>query len=85
MKLFLTYTTADAAKQTGIVQFFNAAANMADDDEFTEMNARYEGKSVVVTITGDNETIFDRSVESGGEGLPTEPETSMSTDDGSNF
>lgn len=73
MKTFLTYSTADAAKQTGIVQLVNAAGNSADMDGFDEVKARYEGKSIVVTVKGDTEKLFEESTEAATEvGTPTE-------------
>ena len=63
VKAFLTYSTADAAKQTGIVQLVNAASASADTDGDVAFKARYRGRSVVVTVTGDTEAIIDESAE----------------------
>ncbi|MEF8873004.1 MAG: hypothetical protein V5A41_15380 [Haloarculaceae archaeon] len=65
MKAFLTYTNPDAAEQTGIVQLVNAASASADTDEFSELDARYQGRSIVVRATADTETLFEESTQAG--------------------
>ena len=61
MRAFLTYNTASDAEQTGIVQLVNAASAEVGDDAEIEFDARYQGRSVVVRVTGDTETILDQS------------------------
>jgi hypothetical protein len=61
MRAFFTYNTRSDAEQTGIVQLVNAASAEVDDDADVEFDARYQGRSVVVRITGDTETIFEQS------------------------
>ena len=61
MRAFFTYNTRSDAEQTGIVQLVNAASAEVDGDADVEFDARYQGRSVVVRITGDTETIFEQS------------------------
>jgi len=70
-KTFLTYTTEDAARQTGIVQIVNAATSEAEGDGIEEASARYEGRNVVVTITADNETVFETDADEVTSGVET--------------
>ena len=62
LKAFLNYSTADDAKQTGIVQLINAAGATADSDA-AEFDARYQGRGVVVRIRGETEQIISESRE----------------------
>lgn len=63
VRAFLTYNTVSDAEQTGIVQLVNAASAEVGDDAEIEFDARYQGRNVVVRVTGDTETILDQSQE----------------------
>lgn len=63
MKMFLTYSTPSDAEATGIVQLVNAASASADSDGVSEFDARYQGKSVVVRIRAETETLFEESTQ----------------------
>jgi hypothetical protein len=61
VRAFLTYNTVSDAEQTGIVQLVNAASAEVGEDADIEFDARYQGRNVVVRVTGDTETILDQS------------------------
>lgn len=60
VRLFLTYTSGDDARQTGIVQLANAASATAEEED-VDVTARYEGPNVVIEAEGDTESVFELS------------------------
>lgn len=64
VRAFLTYDDEHTARQTGIVQLLDAASTTSGARESAELNARYEGKSIVIEAEGDTETVFDPATQS---------------------
>lgn len=63
MKAFLTYSTPGDAEATGIVQLVNAASASTESDGVSELEARYQGPTVVVRAAADTETLFEESAQ----------------------
>jgi len=61
LKSFLTYSTVTDAESTGIVQLVNAIGAETEVDGLLELDARYQGRSVVVRLRMENQAFFEQA------------------------